>query len=457
MASSIPTRADLFRALVRNFVARQTAVTDFSSASIISAILRTVAGVTELAVGEAVQVRRDSSLLSAEGDALDDLLAEHGTSRQPAARARTLVVLRPTKATVSAISAGTGPGGGDELTVNDVGDLEVGMSVRIRSADGSTTETTDILSITGLVIEVTGLVGTYSPGTEDVKILARVEIPAGTALATTSGTAYSTLDVVVTGEANPILDGMSTSVATADKVWAEADTAGAAGNIDAGDITNLQAPVAGVVAAFNPAPGTGGVDEETDAQARRRAIYLGSAANQVTSAWLEAICAAGDEDALRSRKVDEASGLNVIPLIVVSRAGGALSTTAKDNLVAYLEQRVRFGITFEISDIVPTEVSVTATVTLERGAVLREVWIGVCANLADYLDLRTWAWGEAVDASTIYGLVRNATGVAGLDPADISPDTDVTVGDNSLPMLVYVALTDAATGDTVGGDLVVEY
>jgi len=457
MAISLPTRADLFRAFVRRMVALQEVVTDFSNVSIISAIGRAVAAVTELAVLEAAQVRRDASLLSAAEDALDNLMAEHGTARQAAARAKVLVVLRPTKATVQTITVGTGPGGGDELTVDDVGDLEVGMSVRIRSEDGLTTEAADILSITALVIEVSTLTNTYAPTTEDVKILARVEVAAGTALATTSGVALSTLAAVVTGEANPILDGMSTSVALADKVWAEADVAGTAGNIDPGDVTNLSTPVAGIQVVFNPAPATGGTDEESDAEARRRTIYLGSAANQLTGAWLEATCAAGDTDALRTLKTDAASGLNIIPLIVVSRAGGALSSTAKDNLVAYLEQRARFGVTFDIADIVPTEISIVATITLERGYALRDVWVAASSGLADYLDLRTWVWGQSVDATALYDLVRSVAGVAGLDPADFSPGSDVTVADDSLPILVYVELIDATTGETVGGDLAQEY
>lgn len=455
--SSIPTRSDLFRGLVRNMLARQSALTDFSNSSILSALLRAFAGVLELVVMEAVQVRRDSSLLSAAEDALDNQLAEHGTARLSATRSKVLVVLRPTKATLSAISVGTGPTGGDELTVDNTGDLTVGMSVRIRNGDGTVTEAADITDITGLVVEVSTLVNTYDPTTDDVKILARIEVPAGTALATTSGVAFSTLAAVVTGEANPILDGMSASVALADKVWAEADTAGVSGNVDPGDITDLASPVAGIQLAFNPAPADGGRDEESDAEARRRAIYMGSVANQLTSAWLESTCAAGDSDALRSLKTDAASGLNTIPIIVVSRSGGALGTTAKENLVAYLEQRARFGVTFEISDIVPTEISVVATVTLERGYTLRDVWIQVCSNLANYLDLRTWPWGQSVDASAIYDIVRNTVGVAGLDPDDITPGSDVGVLDDSLPMLVYVELIDATTGDIVGADLTVEY
>jgi hypothetical protein len=48
-------------------------------------------------------------------------------------------------------------------------------------------------------------------------------------------------------------------------------------------------------------------------------------------------------------------------------------------------------------------------------------------------------------------------GVAGLDPDDITPGSDVGVLDDSLPMLVYVELIDATTGDIVGADLTVEY
>jgi len=452
-----PTRAELLRGFIQRFLAYQDTVTDFSRSSVASAFARAVAASAEIATQTAMQVLRRTSLLSAEGDSLSEALVEVGTSRKAAARASVLVCFRPAAALVDSISAGTGPHGGDEITVVDATDFAVGMSIRIRSADGTVTETSTIQDVTGEVIEVGTLVGSYSPGSEDVKIIARITIPAGTALATTSGVGLSTVESVTTGEANAILDGASTAVGLADIAWAEADEPGEAGNIDPYDITDLLSPVDGLLSAFNPAPATAGAAEESDADARRRAIYLAATASQTTAAWLEAVAREGNVDVLRALKSDVVGGLNEIGVRVLTRSGGALGTTEKEDLAAFIAQRSRAGLDVTVYDVTLTSVEITATVTLAAGAVLREVWVAAAGRVADYLDLRSWTGGEDVDASELYNLVKGTTGIAGIDPGDFTPAADLVVDEESLPVLAYLQLTDAESGETVGGDLAVAY
>lgn len=463
MSLTFPTRGELYRKAVLLVRAYTDRLTYFGPNSVVAALLQVAAFMGEIGSQLAAATQRRASLLAAEGEDLDNLLAENGTERRTGTRAQALVVLRPFKAAVTNIDIGGGTGTNDLIEVDDGSGFEAAMSIRIRSADASVTEAKTIVAITtgtgpngGDELEVTALAGTYLYASTDVAVLARVTIPAGSSFATSSGVSLSTLDEVTTGDANPALDGMSTSVALADVVVAEADEVGTAGNIAPYDITNLTTPITGLVEAFNPVAAQGGTDEESDAQARVRAIGQPAAANLDTEAWLYALARAGDEDVLRVR-VLQAEAINEVNVGVLTRSGGSLGSTAKTALAEYLAARSRAGLDYAIDDITLTEVSIVATVSLARGATLRGVWIAVCSAVADYLDYETWEWGADVDAGTLYDIVRAVTGIESIDPDGFTPGADVTVGADSLPVLVNVQLVDAATGETVGADLTAVY
>lgn len=463
MSLTFPTRGELFRKAVLLARAYTDGLTWFGVNSVIGAVLQVSAFMGEIGSQLAAATQRRSSLLAAEGEDLDNLLAESGTERRAGTRAQVLVVLRPFRASVTDITIGGGTGTNDLIEVDDSSGLDVGMSIRIRSEDAAITEAKTIVAITvgtgpsgNDEIEVTALAGTYPHASTDVAILARVTIPAGSTFATSSGVSLSTLEEVTTGDANPALDGMSTAVSLADVAIAEADEVGTAGNIAPYDITDLATPITGLLEAFNPVAAQGGTDEESDAQARVRAIGQPAAANLDTEAWLYALARAGDEDVLRVR-VLQAEAINEINVGVLTRSGGALGSTAKTALAEYLADRSRAALDISIDDITLTEVSIVATVSLSRGATLREVWIAVCSAVADYLDYETWEWGTDVDAGTLYDVVRAVTGVESIDPDAFTPGADVTVGADSLPVLVNVQLVDAATGDTVSADLSAVY
>lgn len=463
--STYPDRRELYRKAVLLLGAYTGEVTWFGRGSVVGAVLRVAAFMGEIASQLAVRTQARLSPLAATTDNLDALLAEFGTERRTATRAQVLVIVRPARARVTNVDVGGGTGTNDLLEVDASTGFTVGMSIRIRNADATVTETATILAITtgtgpngGDELEVAALGGTYTPDldADDVVVLARISVPAGTALTSTSGVAFTTLTSVTTGESNPLLDGMSTSVSLADKVIAEADEAGEDGKIEPYDITNLNPEVDGVVSAFNPSPGYGGNAEETDSQARNRLIHQAAVANQTTEAWLIAACQSSDEDVMRVRPATSSS-MNTVGMSVLTRAGGALTTTKKEALIAYLIARSRAGLDFEIDDVTLTEVSITATITLARGYELRQVFINAASAVATYLDAETWAWGTDVDAGTLYDLVRAVDGVESLDPGDFTPASDVAVASDSLPTLVYLSLTDGATGDTVGGDLAQVY
>lgn len=461
MSSTYPDRRELFRKAVLLLTSYTSELTWFGRNSVVGALLRVAAFMGELASQFAVRIQSRLSKLAATGEDLDTLLAEDGTERRAGTRAQVLVILRPARSRVTNIDIGGGTGTNDLIEVESAVDFVTSMSIRIRDADGSTTETATIIAITngtgpngGDELEVAALAGAYTPSTtaDDVVVLARITVPSGTALATTSGVGLTTLEEVTTGEANPILDGMSTSVSLADKVLAEADEVGVAGNIEPYDITDLATPETGLLSCFNPAPGYGGTEEESDAQARVRVIHQSAGASQTTEAWLIATAKAADEDVLRVVQTTS-DDLNTLAVTVLTRSGGALTSTAKTALEEYLAQRSRAGLAFSVGDITMTEVSITATLTLARGYTLREVWIAAASAIATYLDYETWTFGTDVDAGALYELVSDTVGVESIDPDDFDPGSDVAVGAESLPRLVYLSLTDATSGDTVGGDL----
>ena len=177
------------------------------------------------------------------------------------------LLIQPKSALVESIG-----GGGTTVTVDDAGEFAATDSIRIRSADGSTTEIATILSVAANVITLTAaLSNSYNPGSEDVRILHRDTIPAESVVTTSAGVTFSTLAAVTTGDANPVLDGESTFLGLTDKVWAECTTPGAAGNIDPESVIDFEPARPKVNAVINPERGDGGAGIETDFDVKYRA------------------------------------------------------------------------------------------------------------------------------------------------------------------------------------------
>lgn len=401
---------------------------------------------------------RRHTLIGASGDALTEVLEEHGTPRLGPARARAFVILRPYVTTITAVSGGL-------IEVDDASHFEAGSSIRVATDDGAQSEIATVVAITegtgpngGDELDVGALVGSYASG--DV-VLLRGTISAGTILTSTSGAQYATLEETTVGDANPVMQGESTSLALADKVWVESLVTGEDGNADALTIDALQTPNDAVREVLNPFRADGGTTEERDFDAKYRAAHLAQLQAVDTHASLEASATRGDTD-IRRAFAEDADDVSTIRIRVLTRSGAPLSQTRRAALEAYLAQHLRSRVGIEVRNVQATAIEVVATVSLEPGTDtipvrLRAAWRSAADRLATYVDWRRWPENSEVQAAELLGLVNRATGIANVVTETFQPSADVAVPAASVPMLVRLTLVELSTGEPFGADLRTTY
>jgi hypothetical protein len=459
------TTPELVQDAVQRLITYTDEMTYFGENSANLAIARMNAEQTSMAYQLRRGLLRRYTILASGGEDLDKVIEEQGGRRRRGKqRGRTLVVIRPQTATVVDIVAND-----VEISDADAANFDVADSVRIRSEDGSVTESATITAKGsagagpngGTVLTLSGLVNAYAPTTEDVKLLLRHTILAGTELTSTSGINYQFVDDVTIGDANPVLDGESAALSLADKQWAEAVQRGAAGSIDANGITGLAVPDAKVAAVFNPERSAGAADQETDFAAKRRTSNAGQLGAQLSPAWFEALAQRGNRQVLRLFPEDSSS-VSTIRGRVVARNGGGLSADERAALARYIEQRSRATLSVEIENAVLTAVEITATITLDPGtgsarSRLRAAWLAAADRFADYLDWRKWPDGQAVDEAALLALLVGTNGVATVVTSTFTPAADIEVAETSIPSFTRLSLTDSTSGLTLQADLSQEF
>tara|TARA_R110000824_G_scaffold54028_2_gene149054 strand:- start:6784 stop:8172 length:1389 start_codon:yes stop_codon:yes gene_type:complete len=458
MPAELKTFPDLFKDWIRRVITYTDRIRYFGENSVGYAFGRADAHQgSQTNLLYRTQLRR-YTIIGASGDDLNELMEEAGTRKRGAQRSRVLVIVRPHTAIVTDVDGGL-------IEVDDSTNFFAGSSLRIRSADGAATEavTVDAVLIAagpngGDQLDVGSLTNIYAPATEDVKILRRVTILEGSALASDAGIGFQTLEDVSVGDLNPVLDGESSALALADKVWCEATTKGIAGNIE---FNTIQGFTGGsppdIQEALNPERGFAGADVETDFDGKFRATHIPAISNQETQAWLEALSAALNRDVLRVFE-STSSKISTMLGIVLSRNGGGLSSDAREALQEGLNQRTRSHLSVEIRNMVLTSVEIIGEVTLDPGPAtpatrLKTAWTRAADTYATFLDLRKWEQGRLVDEADLISILIQTQGIATVRSSTFQPSVDILVGDTSLPIFTRLFLTDTVSGETYGADL----
>ncbi len=444
---------------VRRLLTYTTEVTWFGTTSLMRAWSLAVGSLAEGSGLLYVAMLRRTTGLAAIGSYLTDWMADRGTTRLGKSRSKLFVVVAPTTARVLTITSTAT----DLIEVDAIGDFAVAMNLVIRNGDGSTSETRAIIAITTGTgpngydeIEVASLTGDYEPDTDDVKVLARITIPAGELISTLSGPSFQTLAAVTTATANVVLDGESVALGLADKVWCEATVAGSSGDIDPLTVTALTTPVAGIASVYNPEPGSGGTDEETDLDGKYRAIHRPTLANQETLAWLEAMAKEANPDVLRAVRVTSTLGGTMMAKIL-HRNGGSFSDAQLREIEVYIAARVRSYMAVSLDNVTLTSIEVEAQITMNAGATLPGILKAGSARLAIFLDYRKWRFGGTVDEADLLALVKFTPGVATLVTSTFLPAADTTPDADSLPTLVRLSLQDTVSGETINATLAVQF
>ncbi len=464
MTAELKTQPELLAEWVRRVVTYTEDVTYFGASGIGFAIGEATSGLAAQNNALHRALLRRFTLLGAQGEDLEAVTEEYGSRKRKGGRARALLVLRPHVATVIGIVAGE-----IEVEAGTSTNFEAGDSLRIRSADGSTTEAATIDSVSagtgpngGDVLDVGSLVNTYDT-TTDIKVLLRQVIVEGTSFASDSGATFEALESVVVGDLNPVLDGESTDLALNDKVWVEAVTKGAAGNVPADTIRAFTTPNAKVKDVFNPERGFGGDETESDFEVKRRTAHGSQIRAQETAAFMEALALRGSSRVLRLFPA-VSTQVSTIGGIVLTRNGGGLSSDERNALASFMSDRLRSNLAVELTNVVPTAVEIIADITLQPGPGtvaqrLKRAWTAAADRVAAFLDYRKWDPEEAssVDNSDLLALVSQAPGIATLLTSSFQPAAPVPVALQSVPVFVRLVLTDTVSTETFGADLTPEF
>lgn len=446
---------------ILRFVAATDRATYFGPKSVVAGLIQ--ASAAHAASGEAHVEEGFRRLLvpAAQGSYLRDRAIELGVTPKGPQRAFTYLVVVPKIARVSAIS-GSGP---YTLTVSGFA-FQAGDAIRIKcSGEATTTVSSAPTSSTITVSLSSGLAGQIDDDLtagNDVIILVRVTLPADTEVIFQGGTRFHTLDTVTTGDANAIFAGEGTDLSLVDKVLCEAVQPGAAGNVGCNTATGLATSVRGVDRVFNPLPATGGADTQDDYALKYELAHSATALAQSPLRALEAIAKQLNTRVLRvSQK--STSALSTVSIGVLTLSRGTLSSDEKTDLATGIASRIAWGVRVKVSDIPLVAVEVSASVTLtfvgsaetatSKRKRLLAAWVNAAEKITAYLDLRTWPFGQTVDASTLLSIVRNATGIASLVTSSFQPETDVAVTAGALPYFASLTLTDATSGISIGDEI----
>ena len=110
-----------------------------------------------------------------------------------------------------------------------------------------------------------------------------------------------------------------------------------------------------------------------------------------------------------------------------------------------------------VSNLTLTSVEVEASITLQPGKTLEEVYRDAAGRLVTYLDYRLWVEGTDVDNADLLSIVNTTPGVATLQTSSFLPATPVVVAAESFPTLVRLSLRDLVSGQTLNADLAVSF
>lgn len=269
-------------------------------------------------------------------------------------------------------------------------------------------------------------------------------IPVGAQLRTSDGSQTYTVIADTTNSAYSATLGGYTlaSGVTSVSVLVQADTAGAAGNVSAGAITQMLTPVPGVDTVSNPSPLASGADAESDAAFRTRfqAYILGLSRGDLYGVEyaLSAMQVGLQYEIIEGQDPGGATDYGFF-FIVADDGSGSPSSTFLNNVYAAVNAVRPLGIRFGV--IGPTLVTANwaMTVTVASGYTASSVQSAVQTTIAAKINalglgaglpitqLASWAYAvpgvASVSAMTINGVSGDAGSIAASVRATIKAGT----------------------------------
>ena len=215
---------------------------------------------------------------------------------------------------------------------------------------------------------------------------------------------------------------------------AEALEPGRSGNAAAGTIVILTACPVGITGCTNPAPFTGGSDQEDDASLRSRILEsYQRLPNGANAAWYEQT-AMGHEGVAAARAVGRARGIGTVDVYIATAAGLPNGT-----LLAAVQADVQVKAPAEV------EMDVSAELAVREGADFSAVKAAAEQALASFFSGRRL--GGPVLLAELGDLLYHVEGVENYRL--LAPAADLAAEDGTLPMLGRVTVTEMEADDDV--------
>ena len=225
---------------------------------------------------------------------------------------------------------------------------------------------------------------------------------------------------------------------------AEALEAGRNGNAAAGRICILTACPVGITGCTNPAPFTGGSDQEDDESLRQRVLEsYQRLPNGANTAWYEQT-AMSHAGVAAAKAVGRARGIGTVDVYIATEAG-LPGAELLEEVQADLQERREIAVDVQAKAPEAAEIDVTGTLAVREGSDFAAVKAGAEQALADFFSGRRLA--RPVLLAELGDLLYHVDGVANYRLT--APAADLAADDAVLPVLGTVTLTEMEDGSDV--------
>ena len=218
---------------------------------------------------------------------------------------------------------------------------------------------------------------------------------------------------------------------------AEALEPGRSGNAAAGTIRILTACPVGITGCTNPAPFTGGSDQEDDKSLRSRILEsYQRLPNGANAAWYEQT-AMGHSGVAAARAVGRARGIGTVDVYIATEAGLPGAELLQE-VQADLQERREIAVDVQAKAPAAAEIGVSAELAVREGADFSAVKAAAEQALAGFFSGRRL--GKAVLLAELGDLLYHVEGVENYRL--LSPAADLAADDARLPVLGTVTITE---------------
>ena len=200
----------------------------------------------------------------------------------------------------------------------------------------------------------------------------------------------------------------------------------------------------GITGCTNPAPFTGGSDQEDDASLRSRILEsYQRLPNGANAAWYEQT-AMGHEGVAAARAVGRARGIGTVD-VYIATAAGLPNGTLLAAVQADLQERREIAVDVQVKAPAAVEMDVSAELAVREGADFSAVKAAAEQALASFFSGRRL--GGPVLLAELGDLLYHVEGVENYRL--LAPAADLAAEDGTLPMLGRVTVTEMEADDDV--------